>query len=62
MKRFYYQIDSNNTLTIYNNDNVSIADIQDCKPHKNHLLLVCDVLYDLGYINEVEDIDLIEIV
>lgn len=61
MKKFYYYIDDNNTITIYDNEEMSIADIQDCNPHKNPYFLVADVLYELGYINEIEEIDLIEI-
>lgn len=61
MKKFYYCIDDNNTITIYNNEEMSIVDIQDCNPYKNPYFLVVDVLYELGYINEVEEIDLTEI-
>ena len=62
MKQFYYNYDKDNELlTIFNSNGNSIAHINEVKPNENFNLLVVDTLYNMNYINEIEDVELLEV-
>ena len=57
MKTFYYSVDDNNTMTIFDEQGCSIADISDC--YNDFEMLIEDTLCDLEYINEDEEVNII---
>lgn len=62
MKKFYYNYNKDNELlTIFDSNNNSIAHINEVKPNENMVFLTVDTLYNMDYINEIEDIDLLEV-
>lgn len=62
MKKFYYSYSKDNELlTIFDSNNNSIAHISEVKPNEDMIFLTTDTLYNMDYINEIEDIDLLEV-
>lgn len=62
MKKFYYSYNKDNELlTIFDSNNNSIAHISEVKPNEDMIFLTVDTLYNMNYINEIEDIDLSEV-
>lgn len=62
MKNFYYSYNKDNELlTIFDSNNNSIACISEVKPNEDMIFLTVDTLYNMDYINEIEDIDLSEV-
>lgn len=62
MKKFYYSYNKDNELlTIFDSSNSSIAHISEVKPNEDMIFLTVDTLYNMDYINEIEDIDLSEV-
>lgn len=62
MKNFYYNYNKDNELlTIFDSNNNSIAHINKVKPNEDMIFLTVDTLYNMDYINEIEDIDLSEV-
>ena len=49
--KYSYSVNDNGTLTIFNEHNMSIADISDCQDMTKEELetLIDDVLIDMGY-------------
>ena len=55
-KIFYYQIDEDNTMTIYNEQGMSVADISDCDENTDIKSVVGSTLYWYDLIGEKEPI------
>ena len=56
MDKITYSIDENNTLHIYDENNKIIADVSDCENMDYNDIdnLIDDILWNLGYYNDVE--------
>ena len=56
MNKITYNIDENNTLHIYDENNQIIADVSDCENMDYNDIdnLIDNILWDLGYYNDVE--------
>lgn len=59
IKQFYYHIDENNTLFIFNSVGNSVAHVSEVTyDFETIKMIVEDVLYNMGMIKETEVIDL----
>lgn len=58
MKQYYYNLDYDNVLVIFNSDGHSVAHISDVEEDDDIYFLVSDTLYNMGLISMEEDIDL----
>ena len=59
MRTFYYSIDDNNPMTIYDSRERKVADISDCdKKTMDYLYLIEDTLYGMGIIGRCEEVNI----
>ena len=58
IKQFYYHIDENSTLFIFNSVGNSVAHVSDVEEYEPMYFVVSDTLYNMGLIGLTEDIDL----
>lgn len=61
MKQYYFNLGNDKLLVIFNSNGNSIAHISDVEEDDDMYFLVTDTLYNMGIINETEDIDLTRI-
>lgn len=60
-KQYYYNLGNDKLLVIFNSNGNSIAHISDVDDDEDVYFLVTDTLYNIGIINETEDINLTRI-
>lgn len=60
-KQYYYNLGNDKLLVIFNSNGNSIAHISDVDDDEDVYFLVTDTLYNMGIINETEDINLTRI-
>lgn len=61
MKQYYFNLGNDKLLVIFNSNGNSIAHISDVDEDDDMYFLVTDTLYNMGIINETEDINLTRI-
>lgn len=58
MKQFYYSLDHNKLLVIFNSKGDSIAHVSNVEEYEPMYFVVTDTLYNMGIIGATEDIHL----
>lgn len=58
MKQYYFNLGNDKLLVIFNSNGNSIAHISNVNEDDDMYFLVTDTLYNMGIINETEDINL----
>lgn len=60
-KQYYYNLGNDKVLVIFNSEGNSVAHVSNVEEYEPMYFVVTDTLYNMGLINETEDIDLTRI-